>query len=61
MAATWKTIREKTGRYTRMSVEINDGAGSYMVFQIRYADAKAFKRYYPDYLKFKKSLVQYAD
>lgn len=55
------TIAAKDGSYKRSYEEMNFGSTINRVFGIKYASETDRKRYLPAYLRFKKSLLQYAD
>ena len=63
----WQTIRAKDGSYTRSYVNaafgpgIMDGRMGQRVFGVKYTSHRAYERYRADYLRFKRSLEQYAD
>lgn len=63
----WQTIRAKDGSYTRSTFcMMYDGMPhaeliGARTFGFKYAHRKAYHRYRSDYLRFKESLVQYAD
>lgn len=58
----WYTITPKSGGFTRSYVEnISEDKTIRWVIGIEYADTKAYEKYKGDYLKFKKSLRQFAD
>jgi len=58
---TWTSVTGPGG-YTRAWVETVDGlTNTNHVFGIRYPDQAAYNKYKARYLKFKESLVQYAD
>jgi hypothetical protein len=54
------TIRARNGSYTRSFVDTK-GENTRLVFGIKYANKKAYKKYLSDYKRFKKSLQQFAD
>lgn len=59
---TLATIKAKNGSYTRSFVDVDDmGMNTRLVFGIKYRSQKAYDKYRTDYLRFKKSLAQYAD
>jgi hypothetical protein len=55
------TLRAKDGGYWRSLADTMTDNNTRTVFGYRYKDGAALKMYRPDYLTFKKSLVQYAD
>lgn len=61
----WRTVRAKDGLYYRsiMSIREQIGTGSelHRVFGIRYKDQTAYEKYKDEYLRFRESLIQYAD
>ncbi len=58
----WVTIIAKNKAYTRSYVDTQDTiSNTRLVFGIKYHNQKAYNKYRPAYLKFKKSLKQYAD
>ncbi len=61
----WVTIKAKDNSYYRSFVSITGGInlGSLVhhVFGIKYKNDAAYEQYKNDYLKFKESLIQYAD
>lgn len=64
---TWQTIRAKDNSYTRSYVNIIHGPSArgdligQKTFGIKYANRRVHNRYKRDYLRFKRSLEQYAD
>ncbi len=54
------TFKEVSGKYTRSVVSIKT-ATTHLVFGIKYKNLKSYNKYKEDYLKFKTSLIQYAD
>lgn len=57
---TYTTIAAKNGSYTRSLLETKDSS-TVIVFGVQYASAKTYASHKDEYLRFKKSLVQYAD
>ena len=58
----WVTISAKNQAYTRSYVDTEDTiSNTRLVFGIKYHNQKAYNKYKSAYLKFKKSLKQYAD
>lgn len=58
----WYTITSKNGGFTRSYVEnTNEDKTIRWVIGVEYADQKSYEKYKGDYLKFKKSLRQFAD
>ena len=55
------TLKAKDGSYWRSLADTRTDNNTRTVFGYRYKDGAALKMYRPDYLIFKKSLVQYAD
>ena len=54
----WTTIRARDGSYTRSIVaKLNKHGGTWLAFQIRYRDARAYAKYEADYKRFKSSVV----
>lgn len=59
---TSATIRAKNGSYTRSYVDVeNTKENTRRVSGIKYRNQQAYNKYKADYLKFKASLIQYAD
>ena len=61
---TYVTVEAKDDSYTRSIVEIfyrNEGGGTQRIFSYQYKDQESYDEYLDQYLKFKKSLIQYAD
>jgi len=54
------TIRARNGSYTRSFIDTK-GENTRLVFGIRYASKKAYKKYLSDYKRFKRSIKQFAD
>ena len=58
----WVTINAKNKAYSRSYVDTEDtNFNTRLVFGIKYRHQKAYNKYKSAYLKFKKSLKQYAD
>jgi len=62
----WVSIHAKDGSYQRSYIDIREseaapGGFSRRIFGIKYTNQKTYKKYQKDYLKFQKSLEQYAD
>ncbi len=59
---TWVTIKANDGHYTRayQDTKAKDGSTRWVV-GIKYSDQNSYNNYKEDYLKFKKSLQQFAD
>lgn len=57
----WFTIRAKDRSYAKSFVDEVTGNNTRTVFGIIYRDQHAYQRHRQDYLRFKKSLRQYAD
>lgn len=57
----WVTVRAKDRSYHRSWVDEITGLNTRTVFGISYRDQKSYQDYRQDYLRFKKSLRQFAD
>ena len=56
------TVKAQDGSYLRSYEDTEDVAtNTRMIFGIKYVNAEAYNRYRQDYLRFKTSLVQFAD
>ncbi len=56
----WLTFKDVSGSYIRSAVSIKTES-THHVFGVKYKNLEIYEQYKNDYLKFKKSLIQYAD
>lgn len=56
----WITFKDVSGLYTRSVVSIKSES-THLVFGIKYKNAQVYEMYKESYIRFKKSLRQYAD
>ena len=59
--AHWVTVRARDKSYERSWVEVATPENTRLIFGIRYRNSADLRAYRPQYLAFKKSLVQFSD